>query len=416
MTTQAPVSTPGSRPQPAHGASLSPRLVLLFAVACGLAVANNYYAQPLLAEIARAFRSSSATAGLVVTLTQVGYAGGLVLLVPLGDLLDRRRLVVAVLGAAALALLAAALSPSLGALAAASLAVGVTSVAAQILVPFAASLAPDAERGRVVGTVMSGLLLGILLARTVAGLIGGLAAGLVGPQGSWRVVYCLAVALMLGLAAVLWRALPGGRPDPSPALSYGGLLRSVGALVREEPVLRRRAAYGALSFAAFSVFWTSIAFHLARPPFGYGDAAIGLFGLAGVAGALCASAAGRLADRGLARATTGVCAMILLVSYGLLALGDRAVWPLIAGIVLLDLGVQGIHITNQSLIYRLRPDARSRLTTAYMTTYFAGGALGSAASALAFDGAGWPGVCLLGGALGALSVALWLGERSRRAG
>jgi predicted MFS family arabinose efflux permease len=408
-TTQAP---PGSEPR--RETPLSPRLVLVFAAACGLAVANNYYAQPLLAAIARTFHSGSATAGLTVTLTQVGYVGGLALLAPLGDLLDRRRLVTIVLGAAALALLTAALSPSLGALAAASLLVGVTSVAAQILVPFAANLAPEEARGRIVGTVMSGLLLGILLARTFAGIVGQIAAGVVGPDAGWRVVYGIAVVLMLGLCAVLWRVLPGGRSATATDLSYGALLRSIGTLVREEPALRLRCAYGALSFAAFSVFWTSIAFHLARPPFGYAAAVIGLFGLAGVAGALCASVAGRLADRGLARTTTGLCALVMLVSYGLLALGDHLVWPLIVGVVLLDLGVQGIHITNQSLIYRLRPEARSRLTTAYMTTYFVGGALGSAGSALAFAGAGWPGVCLLGAVLGVLALALWLAERLKR--
>lgn len=274
---------------------MSRRLVAVLAVACGLAVANNYYAQPLLDTIARQFGVSTGTAGLVVTLTQVGYAAGLVFLVPLGDLLERRRLVVTVLAGTALALGAAAAAPSIAVLAATATLFGCTSVVAQILVPFAATLAADEERGAVVGAVMSGLLLGVLLARTVAGLV----AEAVG----WRSVYLVAALLMVGLAVVLRRELPRHRVETR--LSYGGLLASVLRLVRAEPVLRLRSAYGALGFAAFSVLWTSIAFLLARPPFHYGEAQIGLFGLAGAAGAAANSVAGRLSDRGWTRPATG---------------------------------------------------------------------------------------------------------------
>ena len=395
---------------PGDAERVSRRLVLTFAIACGIAVATNYYAQPLLDRIAREFDVGAATAGLIVTASQLGYAAGLVLLVPLGDVLERRRLVVTVLTVTAAALVAAAAAPSIGVLLAAAACFGSTSVVAQILVPFAASLAGDEERGRVVGTVMSGLLTGVLLARTVAGLVAEVAG--------WRAVYVLAALSMLGLSLALHHVLPVS--PPAERLGYGSLLRSVGRLVREEPVLRLRAAYGALTFAAFSVLWTSLAFLLARPPYGYGDAVIGLFGLLGAAGALAASVAGRAADRGHAARATGAWVTASLVGFGVLTQGGDHLAAVVVGVLLVDLGVQGTHITNQSLIYRLRPEARSRLTTAYMTTYFAGGALGSAGSAWAYARSGWSAVCLLGLLCTGAALALWLlttavARRPRRA-
>ena len=383
------------------GDGISRRLVLVFAIATGVVVANMYYAQPLLDTIAREFHTTSGAVGLIVTLTQLGYALGLLFIVPLGDLLERRRLVVTVLVGTTLALAGSALAPTIGVLAMLAALVGVTSVVAQVLIPFAASLAAEAERGRVVGAVMSGLLVGVLLARTFSGLIAQVAG--------WRAVYWIAAALMLAMIAVLWHELPRvGRVETS--LTYGRLLKSIWKLVRTEPVLRRRSLYGSLAFAGFSVLWTSIAFLLARPPYTYGQAMIGLFGLLGVAGALCASVAGRLADRGWARYSTGAFVVLSLAAFGLLALGATHLPPLIAGIVLLDLGVQGTQITNQSEIYRLRPEARSRVTTAYMVSYFIGGAVGSFTSAVAFGSAGWAGVCLLGAVFTAANVALWLTE------
>lgn len=380
--------------------ALSPRLVVVLAVACGAAVANLYYAQPLLHVMAGDLGVGTAQTGLVVTLTQVGYAAGLVLIVPLGDVAERRRLVVRVVLGTSVCLAAAALAPDLAVLALASLAVGSLSVVAQVLVPFAATLASEEQRGRVVGQVMSGLLLGILLARTLAGVV----AQLVG----WRAVYWLAAGLMVVLAAVLRRQLPESRPGAG--LSYRSLLASVGRLFLEEPVLRRRSAYGALVFATFSVVWTSLAFLLSGPPYHYSEAVIGLFGLAGVAGALCASVAGRLADRGMARLSTGAFLAMATAAWGLLELGGHSVVALVAGIVLVDLGVQGAHITNQSQVYRLRPEAQSRLTTAYITSYFVGGAAGSALSALVYSRAGWTGVCLLGLSFAGAGLGLWLTE------
>ena len=375
-------------------------LVFIMATACGLAVANLYYAQPLLDTLARAFGVSSGAAGLIVTMTQMGYAMGLVLLVPLGDLLDRRRLITRVLIAAAGALAAAALSPCLGAFAMASLAIGVTAVVAQVLVPFAAHLASDEHRGRVVGRVMSGLLLGILLARVASGVISDLAG--------WRTLFWIAAVTMLVLALVLSRTLPPGHGQSR--LSYGALLQSVLHLIRDEALLRRRIVYGMSVFAAFSVLWTSLPFLLAPPPYGYSDSLIGMFGLFGVAGALCASFAGHLHDRGHSRVATGSFLALTVSGFVVMGLWPYHVAAVVAGIVMLDLGVQGTQILNQSAIYQLHPEARSRLTTAYMTCFFLGGAIGSATAAAAFSYFGWIGVAVTGTGFGAIGLLFWFSE------
>jgi len=384
---------------------MSGELVLLFAVACGLTVANLYYAQPILDNIARTFGAGTATAGLVVTLSQIGYAVGLALLVPLGDILNRRRLLPLVLVATAVGLTASALSPTIGVLIAVALLVGAGSTVAQMLVPMAASLATESTRGRVVGRVMSGLLLGILLARTVSGLIAGVA--------SWRVVYGAAAVVMVALALVLARVLPveGERP----AIGYGTLLRSTLALFLAERLLRRRILFGALGMAAFSVFWTTMAFVLSAAPYHYGDAAIGLFGLVGAAGALCATLAGRWADRDLTRRTTTVFAVLVAASFVPLWWGGHDLTMMIVGILVLDVGVQGLQVTNQSIIYRLAPDARSRINSAYMVCYFIGGAIGSAGGSWCYANHGWAGVCVFGGALGLVAVVLALHDVVRGA-
>lgn len=375
---------------------LSRGVVLLLATACGAAVANLYYAQPLLHVIAAAFGVPDAEAGLLVTVTQIGYAAGLALLVPLGDLLERRRLIVGMLALTTVALAGAAAAPGLVALAAALAMAAVASVTAQVIVPLAASLAADSERGRVVGTVMSGLLIGILLARTLSGVLAA-AAG-------WRAVFLAAAALMASLAVALRRALP--RSPGAETLAYRALLRSVVALVREEPVLRLRMALGAAAMGSFSILWTSVTFLLAGPRFRYGSAVVGLFGLAGLAGALAAPMAGRVSDRGRGHLATLAALAILVASWGLLAWGGTSLGPLIAGIVALDLGTQVLHISNQSAIYALRPQARSRLNTAYMVAYFLGGATMTAAASATYAQAGWDGVCALGAATVALALAL----------
>ena len=298
------------RPRPAE---LNGGLLAILAVATGLAVASNYYAQPLLPAMARSLHMSPDLAGLVVTAAQVGYAVGLVLVVPLGDLIDRRRLAVVLAAGTGLAMFGLAASPSAPLLLLAAVVVGAMSVLAQVLVAFTASAATDQDRGRAVGTVMSGLLIGVLLARTVAGLLA--------ETGTWRTVYWVAGAAMIVEAGLLHRRLPPWTERPG--LSYPRLVGSVASLLREEPVLRLRCGYGFFSFATFSVLWTSLAFLLAGQ-YHYSSAVIGLFGLAGAAGAVTANVAGRLSDRGGARLSTAVASALLLVSWAALWAGHHS--------------------------------------------------------------------------------------------
>lgn len=374
---------------------------MLMAVAAGAAVANIYYAQPLLSTIAHAFEVSDGTAGLLVTASQVGYAVGLVMLVPLGDMLERRGLITGILLITALALAATAASPSFPLMAAILAVVGLTSVVAQILVPLASTLAAENERGRVVGNVMSGLLVGILVART--------ASGLLAQAGGWRLVFAVSAALMLLLSGVLRVSLPVARPTS--ALSYPALLRSIGRLIVEQRTLRMRMLYNALGMGQFSVLWTTAAFMLAGAPYRYGDATIGLFGLVGLAGALAAQVAGRQADRGHQHRSTGLFFIVMVISWIAIAMGKASLGALILGIALLDLGVQGAHITNQSLIYTLDATARSRLTTAYMTAAFASAAIFSALSSALYESGGWSAVSTLGGGLAAAGLLVWMAEQ-----
>ena len=365
------------------------------AVACGVSVAGIYYAQPLLPALAAAFGTSPGTAAVVVTAGQLGYTAGLLLLVPLGDGRDRRRLATLLLLLAAPAAALAALAPALSVLAVAVALLGLAGTAAQVLVALTATGAGPGERGRAVGTVMGGLTAGILLARVVSGSLAE-AAG-------WRAVYAAAAVLLAGAALLVHLALP--RPAPRPAAAgvrHRSLLAGPLLLLLREPALRLRCVHGFLAFAAFSAFWTSCACLLAAPPFRFGEAAIGLFGLAGLAGVLFAQPAGRLCDRGHARRASSGFTALMAVSFAVLALGRGSLVALAAGAVLLDLGLRGVQTANQQQIYTLLPTAaHSRVTTAYMTCYFAGGATGSALSAALYTRAGWTGVCLLGAALAA---------------
>ncbi len=381
--------------KPTHG--LSPALIVLMSVATGLAVASNYYAQPLLDTIARNFALSASTAGFIVTAAQLGYAAGLLFLVPLGDMFERRTLIVSMTLLAAGGMLITASSQSLGMLILGTALTGLFSVVAQILVPLAATLATPDKRGKVVGTIMSGLLLGILLARTVAGLLANL--------GGWRTVFWVASGLMALMAIALWRGLPKMKSETH--LNYPQLLGSVFSLFIHDKLLRTRAMLGCLTFANFSILWTSMAFLLAAPPFNYSEGMIGLFGLAGAAGALGARPAGGFADKGKSHLTTTAGLLLLLLSWLAIWLGHVSVPMLIIGILVLDLTVQGVHITNQTVIYRLYPDARNRLTAGYMTSYFIGGAAGSLISASAWQHAGWAGVCLAGMTVAVLNLLVW---------
>ena len=376
---------------------LSPALILLMSVATGLAVASNYYAQPLLDTIARAFSLSASSAGFIVTAAQLGYAAGLLFLVPLGDMFERRRLIVSMTLLAAGGMLITASSQSLGMMILGTALTGLFSVVAQILVPLAATLAAPEKRGKVVGTIMSGLLLGILLARTVAGLLASL--------GGWRTVYWVASVLMVVMAFALWRGLPKVKQENH--LNYPQLLGSVFSLFTQDKLLRTRALLGCFTFANFSILWTSMAFLLASPPFNYSEGVIGLFGLAGAAGALGARPAGGLADKGKSHLTTSAGLVMLLLSWAAIWYGHISMLSLIVGILVLDLTVQGVHITNQTVIYRVKPEARNRLTAGYMTSYFIGGAAGSLISASAWQHYGWTGVCVVGTLVAAVNLLIW---------
>lgn len=376
---------------------LSPALIVLMSIATGLAVASNYYAQPLLDTIARNFSLSASSAGFIVTAAQLGYAAGLLFLVPLGDMFERRRLIVSMTLLAAGGMLITASSQSLAMMILGTALTGLFSVVAQILVPLAATLASPDKRGKVVGTIMSGLLLGILLARTVAGLLANL--------GGWRTVFWVASMLMALMALALWRGLPQMKSETH--LNYPQLLGSVFSMFISNKILRTRALLGCLTFANFSILWTSMAFLLAAPPFNYSDGVIGLFGLAGAAGALGARPAGGFADKGKSHHTTTFGLLLLLLSWLAIWFGHTSVLALIIGILVLDLTVQGVHITNQTVIYRIHPDARNRLTAGYMTSYFIGGAVGSLISASAWQHGGWAGVCLAGATIALVNLLVW---------
>ncbi|MFD2718241.1 MFS transporter [Hymenobacter monticola] len=384
FNSSASVTTASPRSAPV----LSSALVWLMALTCGLVVANIYYNQPLLAAIGRTFHLSDSSASLAATATQIGYTTGMLFVVPLGDMLERKRLMLIMLLGATACLALAAWAPSFGVLAAASVLIGICSAVPQLLLPMAAHLAPEADRGRIVGRIMSGLLIGILASRTVSGYVGA--------HLGWRAMFEIAAGLMLALLALLAWRLPQDRPHFEG--SYGALMKSILTLTREQVALRRAALVGGLLFAAFSVFWTTLAFFLEGPAYRYGSDVAGFFGVIGAVGALAAPLAGKAADTRGPDFAIGVGIMLALAAYLLLGLTGYHLAGLVLGVILLDVGVQSAHISNQTKIFSLVPEARSRLNTVYMTGYFTGGSLGSIAGGLAWTHGGWPGVCLLGAA------------------
>ncbi|WP_414637281.1 MFS transporter [Azospirillum sp.] len=393
-------SGPRGRLQPDSG--LSRIRTLIFAVAAGLSVANIYYAQPLLDAIARDFGILPAAIGLVVTLTQVGYALGLIFIVPLGDILDRRRLVIGQGLLSIVALIAVATANTQGVLFTGLAAMGLLAVVVQVLVAFAATLATPAERGRAVGTVTSGVVIGILAARFVAGLLADL--------GGWRVVYLTSAVLMAVMVGLLTRVLPRNAL-PSSTDSYAETLRSIPALFLRDRALLARGLLALLIFATFSTFWTSLVLPLSTTPFHYSHTQIGLFGLVGLAGAAAAIGAGRLADHGLGQWTTALSLTLLLLSWGLIAFLPSSIPLLLIGVVLLDLAVQAVHVTNQSIIVARHPTARSRLVGGYMVFYSIGSAMGASAATLVYAHAGWHGVSMLGAAFSAVAMLTWVCAR-----
>ncbi|MEU0970674.1 MFS transporter [Streptomyces sp. NPDC005917] len=388
--------------EPAHG--VPGWLIALFAVASGMTVANLYYAQPLLSELRGVFHISEATAGALITLTQVGYVIGMVFLVPLGDRLEKRSLITALLTVTTLALVAAGLATGFPMLLIASLISGATSVVAQILVPFAASLAPDHARGRIVGRVMSGLLTGILLSRTLSSLVSSVAG--------WRVVYLGSAVLMALLGVALRLALP--RQAPTTSVPYHHVLRSTLALVRTHPVLLRRGLYQAAMFGAFSAFWTTVSYVLIGPPFHYSAVGVGVFALVGAAGAAVAPLAGRWADHGLTRKMTGAALVLAALAFAIAGFGQHSVILIALAAVALDTAVQSSLILGQHTVYQLDSLARARLNSAFIAIFFVGGALGSQFGSIAYRAGGWSAVSLFGAALPVLGLLYWLTESRQR--
>ncbi|MGY1465414.1 MFS transporter (plasmid) [Bacillus toyonensis] len=388
------ISKPNLNQQP----SMSHALALLFAAACGMSVANIYFAQPLLDQLSNEFGINHSIIGVVITVTQIFYGVGLLLLVPLGDLLNQRRLIVGQMLLSTTALVIVGTASSSMVLFAGMALVGLLAVVTQTLVAFAATIASPTERGRVVGIVTSGIVIGILLARTFAGILTDVAG--------WRSVYLFSAALMLLMVFMFIKMLPNVEREVK-SLSYPQLIRSVLTLFIQERTLRVRSVLAMLIFADFSILWTSLVLPLSTPPIALSHSAIGAFGLVGVAGALAAARAGKLADQGYGQRTTGIALALLLISWFFISYMEQSLIALVIGIVLLDLAVQAIHVTNQTMILPLHTEARSRLTAGYMVFYSIGSAGGSIASTQIYAHFGWGGVSLLGASVSAFALLFW---------
>lgn len=390
----------------AHGAAmrLPPRLVMLLAAGAGLGAATLYYSQPMLGILESDLGASARAVGMVPMLTQLGYAVGILLLAPLGDRFDRRRVILAKAAALVGALLLAAVSPSIGFLLGASFAVGLAATMAQDIVPAAATLAPDAHRGKVVGTVMTGLLLGVLLSRVVSGIVA--------EHYGWRTMFAAAAASVAAIGVAAWRGLPSFKPTTH--LKYRALIISLSHLWRHHRALRRAAFAQALLAIGFSAFWSTLAVMLHAAPFHLGSAAAGAFGLAGAAGALAAPIAGRLADRRGPELVTRLGISIAMASFAAMALGltmtPHAQLALLAvATVGFDLGVQATLIAHQTIVYGIDPASRSRLNAILFVGMFIGMAAGAGIGSLTLAQWGWPGVIVLavGTSLAALAVRMW---------
>lgn len=377
---------------------------LLFSVlafGAGITVANLYYNQPLLGAIAERFRASAANTSAIPVATQLGYASGLLLVIPLGDSFERKRLILMTMTGSILALLAVAFSSSLIFLVAASYLLGLISVTPQLIVPYAAAIAPARQRGKIVGIVMSGLLIGVLCSRVVSGFL----AAIVG----WRGVFVFGSGTVLLLTLLLGAILP--RQKPERRVNYLDLLRSLWPILAREKVLRKHALIGACGFGAFSVFWTTLAFYLASRPEHFNSQVTGLFGLVGIAGASIAPIAGRLADRFEARVVNGAALAVVILAFFLMNFAPSSLAWLVLGVFLMDAGVQASQVSNQTRIYSLAPELRNRINSIYMVIYFLGGAIGSALGSLSWSTLNWVGVCATGALmalLGLVFVTTWV--------
>ncbi|WP_160675975.1 MFS transporter [Clostridium sp. C8-1-8] len=366
--------------------ALTKLLVLVMSVACGLTVANLYYIQPLLADIAKTFHVNQMSIGFAATLTQIGYAVGMIFILPLGDIKEKRTLIVIMLLFSILSLMGMFFSKNIYVLILSSFAVGFTSIVPQLIIPLAAQLANPSQRGQTIGTIMSGLLIGILLSRTVSGLLGGYLG--------WRAVYLVAAIMMLTLMIILRKLIP--LCNPVSDIKYTELLKSLFKLLKTEPVLREASINGALMFAAFSAFWTALIFLLESSHYNMGTEAAGLFGLVGISGALAAPLVGNIADKRGSKFAIGICIIVVIISYVFFFIFGFKVWGLVLGIILLDLGVQSCNVSNQARVHSLNEETRNRLNTIYMVSFFLGGALGSFLGSYSYSHFGWYGVCAFG--------------------
>lgn len=383
--------------------SLSKLNIAVMALCTGLIVANIYYAQPLLVLISGEFNVSESNAGQITFFTQMGYALGLLFCVPLGDKLERKRQILTMTGLAMAALFATALSVNIGMLKIMGFIIGFTSIVPQLILPMAASLAAPERRGKVIGVIMSGLLIGILLSRTISGVVG--------QHFGWRAMFWIAGGMSAVMIAVMFFSFPASKPSFTG--SYAALMRSVFTLVKEQPLLREASFINACAFAVFGLFWTTSVFLLSNPPFNYGSDVIGLMGLAAATGALGAPLIGRVADQKNPRIAVGYGIVCMLAGFVIFWFFRTSIVGIVAGIILLDLGLQGVHVSNQTRIYALLPEARNRMNTAYMTISFIGTSLGSGIGLLVWDIGKWGGVCLAGLGLMLVAVLIYGGTYKR---
>ncbi|ORF46681.1 MFS transporter [Gilliamella apicola] len=377
---------------------LSNWLVFLMAFAIGVTIASNYYAQPLLHSITHDLNIAVEHAGSIIMAAQFSYAVGLFFITPLGDKFERKHLIIILMVLSTCGLIVSALSKNLWMLIIGTSMTGLFSTVAQVLIPFAATLAKPEHRGKIVGTLMSGMLLGILLGRAFAGAISTIA--------DWHYVYWIATGIMVIVTLLLSISLPTYRSTIN--INYFQLLWSISSLYKQEPILRIRSLLAVISFALFSLLWTPLAFLLSNDPYHYSDFIIGLFGIAGAAGALGSPIVGKLSDKGKGWLATTIGLCLLLLSWLPLSFAQCSIIALILGVVILDFSVQVTHVSNMSAIYQIRPEARSRMNTGYMVCYFIGGMLGSVGSTYLFSHYGWIAIVVSGTILGLIGIICWL--------
>lgn len=398
LTTNSSIDNINSKP------ILTKLLILVMSIACGLTVANLYYIQPLLGDIAKTFHVDQLSIGFAAMLTQIGYAIGMIFILPLGDIKEKRNLIVIMLLCSVISLTSMFFSSNIYILTISSFAVGFTSIIPQLIIPLAAQLSNPQQRGQTIGTIMSGLLIGILLSRTVSGILGSYLG--------WRTVYLIAAIMMFALMLILRKFIP--LCNPISDIKYSELLKSMIHLIKTEPILRESSLNGALMFSAFSAFWTSLIFLLESSHYNMGAEAAGLLGLVGVSGALTAPLVGKVADKRGSRFAIGICIVVVIVSYLLFFLFGFKIWGLVLGVILLDLGVQSCNVSNQARVHSLNEETRNRLNTIYMVSFFLGGALGSFLGSYSYSHFGWYGVCAFGMATQIIALILHkVGKKAR---